>query len=73
MRGRKRIFIEEAVQEEFLHKEVWRVVERQLAHAERNERGAMYDHLVAMAFAALSLEGYANFLLAKIAPDLWTG
>lgn len=66
-----RKFVEELEGEEYLHKEVWRVVDRQLKHAERNPQGALYDDLVAMVFALHSIEGYLNFLGEKIAPELW--
>ena len=68
---RKRRFVEEASREEYLHKAVWRVVERQLDHAMAHPRGAQLDHLVALVFASHALEGYANFLGQKIAPDQW--
>ena len=67
----ERRFIEEASGEEYIHKAVWRVVKRQVAHAEANPEGALMDDLVALVFASHALEGYANFLGAKIAPDLW--
>lgn len=66
-------FIEEASGEEYVHKAVWRVVKRQVVHAEANPKGALLDDLVALVFASHALEGYANFLGAKIAPDLWVG
>lgn len=67
----KRRFAEEASGEEYIHKVVWRVVKRQVAHVEANPKGALMDDLVALVFASHALEGYANFLGAKIAPDLW--
>ena len=66
----KRRFIEEASGEEYVHRDVWRVVKRQIAYAEANPKGALLDDLVALVFASHALEGYANFLGAKIAPDL---
>ncbi len=69
----KRRFIEEASGEEYIHKAVWRVAKRQLGHAEANPKGAQLDHLVALVFASHALEGYANFVGEKVAPDLWKG
>lgn len=69
--GRRRRFVEEVSGEEYVHKAVWQVVLRQFAHAEAHPRGAMYDYLVAMLFASHALEGYANYLGEKVAPDLW--
>lgn len=69
---KKRTFSEEASGEEYVHKTVWQVVRRQVAHAEANPNGAMLDDLVAMVFASHALEDYANFLGSKIAPALWS-
>jgi hypothetical protein len=57
--------------ERFLHKDLWRVVERQLEHATAIPRGAFYDDLVAMVFALLALEAYLNFVGERIAPEIW--
>lgn len=67
----KRRFIEEAEGEEYIHKAVWQVAKRQLAHAEANPKGALLDDLVAMVFTSHALEGYVNFLGQKVAPELW--
>lgn len=68
---RKRRFVEQRSGEEYIHKLVWRVVERQLAHAKAQPSGSLYDHLVAMVFASHALEGYLNFLGEKVSPTLW--
>jgi len=57
--------------ERFLHKDLWRVVERQLEHAVGTPQGAFYDDLVAMVFALLALEAYLNFLGERVAPEIW--
>jgi len=57
--------------EQFVHRELWRVVGRQLAHAEANPKGSFYDHLVAMVFAFLSLEAYLNFAGARLDSATW--
>ena len=67
----KRRFEEKAIGEEYLHKDAWAVVRRQLEHAEANHRGALYDDLVAMIFAFHSIEGFLNFVGDKIAPEIW--
>jgi len=67
----KRRFVEEIEAEDYLHREAWRVVNRQIEYAEANPGGALYDDLVAMMFAYHSFEGYLNFVGEKIAPDLW--
>lgn len=67
----KRRFVEEGTTEDYLHRDVWRVVNRQLEYAKANPTGALYDDLVAMVFSYHALEGYLNFVGAKIAPDLW--
>lgn len=64
--------IEESEGQEYLHKSVWCVVQRQLDYAAANPKGALYDDLVAMAFAFHTLEGYLNYVGGKIAPDLWS-
>jgi gamma-glutamylcysteine synthetase len=61
----KRRFIEQASGEEYVHKAVWRVANRQLVHAKTETKGAQLDDLVAMVFASHALEGYANFLGGK--------
>lgn len=57
--------------EDYLHKYVWEVVKRQIRHAAANPNGATLDYLVAMTFESHALEGYANYLGERIAPDLW--
>ena len=57
--------------ERFLHKDLWRVVERQLDHAADTPKGAFYDDLVAMVFASHALEAYLNFVGGRIAPEVW--
>ena len=57
--------------ERFLHKDLWRVVERQLEHAEGTPKGAFYDDLVAMVFVSHALEAYLNFVGGRVAPELW--
>lgn len=64
-------FIEESDGEEYLHKEVWCVVQRQLDYAKANPKGALYDDLVAMVFTFHAFEGYLNYIGARIAPELW--
>ncbi|WP_158743637.1 hypothetical protein [Acidisphaera sp. L21] len=66
-----RRFVEQASGEEFIHKAVWLVVKRQLEHAEKHPKGALLDHLVSMVFCSHALEGYANFLGEKVAPEIW--
>jgi hypothetical protein len=55
----------------FLHKELWRVVCRQIEHAKANPQGAFYDDLVAMVFASHALEAYLNCAGEQLAPDFW--
>lgn len=57
--------------ERFLHRELWRVVERQLEHASSNPQGALYDDLVAMVFSLHTLEAYLNFAGERLAPEIW--
>jgi hypothetical protein len=57
--------------ERFLHKDLWRVVERQLDHATAMPTGAFYEDLVAMVFALHALEAYLNFVGERVAPDIW--
>jgi hypothetical protein len=57
--------------EVFLHKELWRVVNRQIERAETNPVGAFYDDLVAMVFAFHTLEAYLNCAGERIAPEFW--
>jgi hypothetical protein len=57
--------------ERFLHKELWRVVERQFEHAAAHPTGSLYDYLVAMVFAFHTLEAYLNFVGERLAPELW--
>ena len=67
----KRRFVEEGTTEDYLHRDVWQVVNRQLEYAKANPTGALYDDLVAMVFCYHALEGYLNFVGEKIAADLW--
>jgi hypothetical protein len=57
--------------EEYLHKDAWAVVNRQLEYAEANLRGALHDDLVAMVSAFHCIEGFLNFVGDRIAPELW--
>ena len=68
---KKQRFIEVSEGEEYLHKETWRVVKRQLDRSNKSRTGALYDDLVAMVFASHTLEGYLNFLGDKILPEVW--
>lgn len=68
----KRRFVEAMEGEENLHREVWCVVNRQIEHAKKEQRGSTYDYLVSMVFAFHALEGYLNFVGEKIDPPLWT-
>src|SRR6476661_401985 len=55
----------------FLHKELWRVVARQLEHGQSTPAGAFYDDLVAMVFALHALEAYLNYVGEHLAPRIW--
>jgi hypothetical protein len=66
-----RRLVEQSEGYEYLHKTVWRVVQRQIEYAETNPQGALYDDLVAMVFAFHAMEGYLNYVGGKIASDLW--
>lgn len=57
--------------EHFVHKELWKVVERQLEHAAANPTGSFYDNLAAITFASLFIEGYLNFVGQLLAPAFW--
>lgn len=57
--------------ERFIHRDLWVAVERQREHAKASPRGAFYDDLVALVFAFHTLEAYLNFLLERLAPDIW--
>lgn len=57
--------------EHFLHRTLWKVVLRQIEHANNNRAGAFYDDLVAMVFASHTLEAYLNYCGEKLAPDIW--
>ncbi|UUZ71544.1 hypothetical protein LP415_21790 [Polaromonas sp. P1(28)-8] len=57
--------------ERFVHKELWRIVMRQLEHSKKNPSGAFYDDLVAMVFAFHALEAYLNYVGDHLAPDIW--
>jgi hypothetical protein len=57
--------------EHFLHRELWRVVQRQLRYADTNPHGAFYEELVAMVFALHTLEAYLNFAGERLAPEIW--
>lgn len=57
--------------ERFVHKELWRVVLRQLEHAKKVPSGAFYDDLVAMTFAFHALEAYLNYVGELLSPDIW--
>lgn len=63
--------VEKAEGEEYVHKTVWRVAQRQLANAEANPTGGMMDYLVALVFVSHAMEGYANYLGDKVAPEIW--
>lgn len=55
----------------FLHKDLWRVVKRQLEYSKANPKGAFYDDLVAMVFALHALEAYLNYVGEHLAPEVW--
>lgn len=55
----------------YIHKELWRIAERQVKRASRKHRYAFYDDLTALVFIFLSFEGYLNYIGEKLAPELW--
>ena len=55
----------------FLHKELWRVVKRQLEHGKSVPAGGFYDDLVSMVFALHAFEAYLNYVGEHLAPDIW--
>ena len=55
----------------FLHRELWRVVTRQIDHRNANPVGAFYDDLVAMVFAFHTFEAYLNYAGELLAPETW--
>jgi hypothetical protein len=57
--------------EHLIHKELWRIVERQVEHALNHPTGRAYDNLVAMVFTFLALEAYLNFVGERLDPDFW--
>lgn len=57
--------------EHFMHRQLWRVVRRQIDHATANPIGAFHDHIVTMTFAFHTLEAYLNFLGPRLAPGIW--
>ena len=59
------------VGERFTHKELWRIVVRQLEHGRTIRQGAFYDDLVAMVFAFHALEAYLNYIGEHLAPAIW--
>jgi hypothetical protein len=54
-----------------LHRELWRVVGRQLDQGVAQPRGAFYEDLVAMVFALHTLEAYLNYVGELLAPQIW--
>jgi len=63
----RRRFVEDAADETHIHKITWQVVQRQVTNAEPD----ILSDLVMMTFCHHTLEGYANFLGAICAPELW--
>jgi len=57
--------------ENFTHKSLWSVVDRQIENAEARQAGSLFDLLPAMVFALLSFEAYLNFLGERLAPEIW--
>jgi hypothetical protein len=58
--------------ESYLHKILWRVVQRQIEHSEDRPKGPFDDHrIVIMVFAFHTLEAYLNFVGERLDPELW--
>lgn len=67
----KRQFVEISEGEEYPHMITWQVVLRQIEAAELEPKGSAYCDLIAMVFAAHTIEGYTNFIGEKIDPAAW--
>jgi hypothetical protein len=57
--------------ERFIHKELWRVVGRQLDRSAQFPQGSMYDDMIAMVFAFHAFEAYLNYVGEHLAPEIW--
>jgi len=57
--------------EVFVHRQLWRVVLRQVDRAAATPKGAFLDDLVTMVFAFHTLEAYLNFVGERLDPHLW--
>jgi hypothetical protein len=57
--------------EELLHRELWKIVEEQAAHADRLDRGWFEPSLIAMVFAFNTAEAYLNFIGGRLDPNTW--
>jgi hypothetical protein len=53
------------------YKLLWAVAQHQVEHSEQQPRGSDFDRIAAMIFAFFALEAYLNFILEKLAPDVW--
>jgi hypothetical protein len=67
----QRLLLTKIEGENFTHKSLWSVVERQIENAEARQAGSLFDLLPAMVFALLSFEAYLNFLGERLAPEIW--
>jgi hypothetical protein len=56
---------------ELLHRELWRIVEREMTHADELTRGWFEPTLVAMVFAFHTVEAYLNFVGGQLDPQTW--
>lgn len=52
----QRLLLTKIEGENFTHKSLWSVVERQIENAEARQAGSLFDFLPAMVFALLSFE-----------------
>jgi hypothetical protein len=66
-----RLLVTKLEGENFTHKSLWSVVDRQIENAKARQAGSLFDLLPAMVFALLSFEAYLNFLGERLASDIW--
>src|SRR5438093_9995333 len=56
---------------EFLHRELWQIVQDQARISEGREQEWFRPTLAAMVFAFHTVEAYVNYVGEKLAPEIW--
>lgn len=54
------------------YKNAWWAASASVKHASQAERGCLHFHVTALLAAACAVEGFANYLISIVSPEIWS-